>query len=224
MAMGMSAAIGSPAAPAANAMPAAAAMPIAGEAASAGDEAEEAPIFLTREEAAALHKVSLPTLDRWIRSGGEQFVAEWGGNGRPYKIDPEKLRAWRECRATEEADEERRRQARLAQMEMELVGGNAGEGGASGGMLSAEQRIKLWQEQLLANKVRRERGELVEVGRAEQAYENRLKLVADFLRGLPDVLARRLGWDAETTAACAESVEAIQERLARMLMEERFLD
>lgn len=187
---------------------------------TAAEETAEA-ILLTRDEAAALHRVSLPTIDRWIRAGGDQCVIEWGSNGRPYQIDPEKLKAWRECRAAEAEDADRRRQERLKQMEMDLLGGTPGGGEMS---LSAEQRIKLWQEQLLANKVRRERGELVEVGRAEQAYEARIKLVADFLRGLPDVLARRLGWDPETTAACAETVEAAQERLARMLMEERFLD
>jgi excisionase family DNA binding protein len=185
-------------------------------------------LFLTREEAAELHKVSLPTIDRWIKSGGDAFVAEHGGNGRAYRIDAEKLKAWRECRAIEEQKEAEQRRALLAQHELALTGGATGPGGAAGtasaGALSADQRIKLWQEQLLQNKLRRERGELVEAALAEHAYEERMKLVVDFLRGLPDVMQRRLGWDAATTEICAEVVEGIQENLARMLMEEGLLD
>lgn len=184
-------------------------------------------LYLTREEAADLHKVSLPTIDRWIRSGGDQFVEEHGGNGKPYRIDADRLRAWRECIAVEEAEEAKRRQALLAQHELALAGGANGSGAqdgtASTGGLSADQRIKLWQEQLLQNKLRRERGELVEAAAAEREYEERMKLVADFLKGLPDVLARRLGWDADTTGMCEQVVEGLQEKLARMLMEETLL-
>lgn len=184
-------------------------------------------LYLTREEAAELHKVSLPTIDRWIKLGGDQFVAEAGGNGRAYKIDAERLRAWRECRVIEEQEEEKKRRALLQQHELALVGGQTGEGGqtgaASSGGLSADQRIKLWQEQLLQNKLRRERAELVETAAAERAYEEHMKLVADFLKGLPDVLARRLGWDPTTTQICEQTVEGLQEKLARMLMEEGLL-
>jgi len=186
------------------------------------------PLYLSREEAAELHKVSLPTVDRWIKSGGDAFIAEHGGNGRPYKIDADRLKAWRECRLAEEAAAQTKRHALLQQHELALIGGATGPGAADGsastGGLSADQRIKLWQEQLLQNKLRRERGELVEADQAERAYEERMKLIVDFLRGLPDVLARRLAWDAATTEICAEVVEGIQENLARMLMEESLLD
>ena len=117
-------------------------------------------LYLSREEAAELHKVSLPTIDRWIKIGGDQFVTEAGGNGRPYKIDAERLRAWRECRAVEEKEDEQKRRQLLAQHELALVGGATGDGAATGqgstSGLSADQRIKLWQEQLLQNKVRQQ--------------------------------------------------------------------
>jgi excisionase family DNA binding protein len=185
-----------------------------------GDISAE-PLLLSREEAAETFSVSLPTVDRWIRSGGDSFVAEYGGNGRPYRIDAAKLKAWREGRVAEEAEIERQRQARRQQLEMELTGGAVG---AAESELSAEQRLKVWQSELMADKLRRERGELVEVSRAEQAYEERLKLIADFLRSLPDALGRRLGWDVETTMLCAETIEGLQERVARMLIDERFLN
>jgi excisionase family DNA binding protein len=180
------------------------------------------PLILSREEAARVMGVSLPTIDKWIRDDGTAFVEEFGGNGRPYRINAEKLKAWRDGRVIEEEKAEEKRRELLNQLEIQFTGG-AVSPGESGG-LTADHRIKLLNEQLLHHKVRRERGELVEASRAELAHETRLKLVADFLRGLPDVLARRMSWDPNTTKACAEQIEGLQERLARTLMEERFLD
>jgi phage terminase Nu1 subunit (DNA packaging protein) len=195
-------------------------MPDTAAAVTAPEQAAEAPLYLTRQEAAEAFKVSLPTLDRWIRDGGDRFIAERGGNGQAYQIDAGKLRAYLDAREVEEAEAARQRQEKIRQFELSLLGGEAA--GESG--LTADQRIKLHQEQLLAMKVRRERGELVEVARAEKAYERRMQLVADFMASMPDNLARRLNWDAATTEACAEAVDAFREGLAQMLMNENFLD
>lgn len=190
------------------------------------DDAE--PVYLSRDEAAQVFNVSLPTIDRWIREAGDRdghaFVVEFGGNGRPYRIDATKIRSWREGRVAGEQEEERRRKEMLAQLEMDLLGGEVAPGEAGGNALTVDQRTKLWNEQIILNKLRREREELVERSRAEAAAERRLKFLADFFKGLPDILARRLGWDAAVTAECAAQVEVVQERLARMLIDGDHLD
>jgi len=194
-------------------------MPDNAAAVTAPVEAAEAPLTLTREEAAEAFKVSLPTLDRWIRDGGDRFVVERGGNGRPYQIDPVKLRTYLEARETEEAEAARKRNERIAQLQMELIGG-AVDGDDR---LTADQKIKAHQAELLAVKLRQTRGELVEVARAERALERRLKFVADFMARMPDTLARRLNWDAATTELCAAEVSTFCEHLANELMHGDFL-
>jgi hypothetical protein len=181
---------------------------------------DEEPLHLTREEAASAIGVSLPTMDRLIRAGGDRFVVEVGSNGRPYKIDAAKLKAYRQERVEEDAAAELRHKERLRQVEMDLLGGEAlGESG-----LSAEQRKKVWDEQLTLNKLRRERGELVELSRAERAYERRIMYVNQFMIGLPDTLARLLNWDPATTKVCVEQMETIRRTLALELSERNFLD
>jgi hypothetical protein len=166
--------------------------------------------------------VSLPTIDRWIKDSGTAFVEQFGGNGRAYQIDARKLRAWREGRILEEKHAEERRQQQLSQMELTFSGGAAPAG--EGVALTVDHRKKLIEEQLALLKLQQQRGELVEISRVELAHETRMKLVADFLRGLPDNLARKLAWDVEATKACAEAIEGMQEILARSLMETQFLD
>lgn len=182
------------------------------------------PIHLTRDEVARLYDKSLPTVDRWIADGGDQFVVEHGGQGKPYKIDAAKLRDYLTGVAQREAEAANRRREQIAQLEISLVGGAARGDGPAGEVLTSEQRIKLWQEQLLANKLRRERGELLAVEDVERAYENRMKLVAEFLRSLPDMLAKQLGWDGTTTEACADKVEALQNGLADLMMRDLLKD
>lgn len=189
-------------------------------AAGAGTE----PIYLTRDDVVRIYGKSPPTVDRWISDGGDQFVVEHGGQGKPYKIDAQKLKDYLDGIAQREAEDANRRRAMIAQLEIGLVGGAVRGDGPAGEILTSEQRIKLWQEQLLANKLRRERGELLAVEDVERAYENRMKLVAEFLRSLPDMLAKQLGWDGATTEACADKVEALQNGLADLMMKDLLKD
>lgn len=182
------------------------------------------PLYLNREEAAQAIGKSLPYLDKLIREAGSHFVHQMGGNGVPYQIDAAKLTAYLTSRAVAEEEEAQRRAQRVTQMEIELTGGSANLGGGDGAVLAVDHRLKLWNEQKVLDGLRKSRGELVEVAAAEQAHERRLKFIAAFLRGLPDILGRRLNWDPETVIECADAVEAVQERLARELMEGRFLD
>jgi hypothetical protein len=175
-------------------------------------------VYLTREETAKAFNTSVITLDKWIEDGGDRFVVQYGGNGRPYQIDPLKLKDYLQAREAEERDREETKRKAIAQLELDAVGGETW-GGADQG-LTTDQRKALWQEQILLNKVRKERGELVEAGAAEREYELRISLIGDFMRGMPDALAKRLGWDGETIAACRSMVDAMQERLARRLMRE----
>jgi hypothetical protein len=192
-----------------------AAAPVAG---SAPDPEE--PLYLTREEAAQAVNVSLPTMDRMIRAAGDLFVVEYGSNGRPYKIDAAKLKAYRSQREAEDAAAEERHKERVRQVELELIGGEArGES-----TLNAEQRKKVWDEQLTLNKLRQQRGELVELSRAEHAYERRIMYINQFMIGLPDTLARLLNWDSNTTKVCTEQMETIRRTLALELSERSFLD
>ncbi len=182
------------------------------------------PLYLNREQAAEAIGVTPPTLDKLIRRAGEHFVHKRGSNGDPYQIDSDKLKAFVLAERLAEDEEKQRNRERVQQMEIELTGGSSVAGSENGAGLAVDHRLKLLNEARLSDAIRKERGELVEVARAEQAHERRLRFIADFLRSLPDILGRRLNWDAATVVECADTVEAVQERLARELMEARFLD
>jgi hypothetical protein len=175
-------------------------------------------VYLTREETAKAFNTSVITLDKWIEDGGDRFVVQYGGNGRPYQIDPLRLKDYLRAREIEERERDEAKRKAIAQLELDAVGGENWAGDNQG--LTTEQRRALWQEQILLNKVRKERGELVEAVAVEREYEIRISLIADFMRGMPDAMAKRLGWDGETLAACRSMVDAMQERLARRLMRE----
>lgn len=149
--------------------------------------AEPAAIsVVNRGELAGLFKVSEPTVDRWVKAGCP--VVEKGRRGEPYRFDAKAVLDWRQGVEREEAEESEARRAQLAQLQLELVGGEAPEGGP---VLTADQRLKAIQAELFANRLGRERGELVEAEVVEREFEALFALLRQRLLALPALLACR---------------------------------
>lgn len=173
-----------------------------------------APVFLNREELAYAEGVSLPTVDRWIKA--DCPVEEKGGNGRPYKFSLVKVRAWRrQCDEAAEA-EDRRKREHIAQLSLPLEGGAVREEQR----LNPKDRTAWLQAELLSNKARRERGELVEAMAVEAEFRATFKRIRIFLQSLPDALQRDLPWlGASEVAQLQDMLDRFQEDMARKLME-----
>lgn len=148
------------------------------------------------------------------------FVSEWGANGRQYRIDFGRLVSHLDERERLAEEAEQRRRAEVAQIQMPLIGGEArGEH-----VIPADVRLDFARAESAMNKVRRERGELVEADRVEAADLLRMKFVATFLQGLPDYLGKRLpDLSPQAIAEVVVVVDEFQERLARFLMDGNIL-
>ncbi len=166
-----------------------------------------------REETARALGVSLPTFDR-LRQNGLPHRRE-GGNGRPYGFYLPEVWGWREGVEAAEEEARRAREDQVAQAQLLLVGGSA-EGEYK---LKPQERKQLYDAELLRNKARRERGELVERPALIARDQELFRILGQFLQALPEELARDLTWSTLETAACQERVDQFQERLARLLMD-----
>lgn len=165
---------------------------------------------LNRDELAQAMGVSLPTVDRWVRDGCP--VMQRGGNGRPYAFDLGQVKAWRDGIVMEEQADERRRRELIAQQELELLGG-VDDG------LTAKDRRAVMEAELVTNKVRRERGELVESAEVNLMLERLFRTIANNLQLIPSRLEKRLQLSPSVVAELQSAIDDIQEGVARELME-----
>lgn len=174
-----------------------------------GDESK----LWSREETARVLGLSLPTFDR-MRHKGLPFRRE-GKNGRAYGYYLPEVHAWTTGKQVEEEEEKQRREKEQAQAEMALLGGQATDERSG---LTAEQRKKLYETELVEMKVRRERGELVDANALFARDEQVLGDLAKFLQSLPEAIGRELELDLGVIGALQEKIDKYQEELARKLM------
>jgi len=168
-------------------------------------------------------KASLPTLKGWIKSAGPQdnhpFVDVFGGNGRKYGIDMPRLVSWLEAQERAAEDEEARKRDAASQVSMQLGGGEVrGEH-----LVPADIRKKFYEAEIMGNRARKEREELVEAHLVEETDKKRMRFIATFLQGLPDFISRRVDIPTSVVAEISTAVDDFQDRLARHLIETSFL-
>jgi|GEM_PF-3174064 len=167
----------------------------------------------SREETARVLSWSLPKFDR-SRHAGLPCRRE-GKNGRSYGYYFPEVFAWVSGAEAKEEAERKQREADQAQAEMALLGGNAKDDRAG---LTADQRKRLYETELVEMKVRRERGELVDARELLARDEKLLGDLGKFLQSLPEAIGRELELDLGVIGALQEKIDKYQEELARRLM------
>lgn len=184
--------------------------------------------FLSKEGTAQACDVSLPTVTKWLsdiklRQSQEPDwsgcpVHSWGGNGKSFKIDLEKLNIWRQEIKDAAAEEEARQQAEITRVQstLDLEGGSV-DGEAA---LSLEIRKKGAETVLAEHKASLQRGELIQAHAAQTEMERIFKMLATRLQALPDYLQRTAGLSVEGHALAQEAIDKWQEDLAREFMSE----
>lgn len=166
--------------------------------------------LLNRQETAEMFGVSLPTLDAWIRAG--MPVEKGGSNGKPYEIDPHKVKVWREGLRAAEEEQEQDRKRRLAELQAELDL----EGGTVEGVdaLPFDARQKYYASERERMKVAELRGELMRTDRVRGVLERLFVGLSDQLQSLPDYLERRCDMSPADAEKLAEAIGDYQERMA----------
>lgn len=167
-------------------------------------------VYFNRQEIADLIGVTVVTIDRWIAAG--MPVEETGGNGRPYRIDPEAVISWRKDR---DAEEQKRAEAveqrkRDLQDSFDLRGGSA-EGADA---LNLSERARYYEAEAQRIKVAKLRGELIEVSRLQVSIDRLFGFLADQIQALPDRLERDCGLPPEAVELVVKTVNEWQEQLA----------
>lgn len=166
---------------------------------------------------AAAGLASEPTLRKWIAGeSGQPWILKRGSNGDPYEIDL--LEAGRAYRAREvaRAEEARQRADAIRQLGLDLgLRGSVEEQGPGG--LSIAERKQLLEEELVAIKIARMRGELVPWAPAAAAFGDVLVKFRQRGATFASRLAKKIDLSREQIVAIEALVVSDQAELARMM-------
>ena len=164
-------------------------------------------LTVNKQELADLFEVSVPTVDTWIKDGCP--VERVGSNGRPYAFDVERVTAWRRDVEERARSVQLERERRLAQMQLDLVGGTGGANEGDGATLTGRQRIDAIQAALLADKLLRERRQVIPRDEVRSDYEAVFQLLRQRLTSFHVVMTRTVGLSPEQAAALQREVGSL---------------
>ncbi|MEA3033689.1 MAG: hypothetical protein QOH86_1705 [Sphingomonadales bacterium] len=164
---------------------------------------------------AATGLASEPTLRRWIAAEPDQpWIIKRGSNGDAYEIDL--VEAAKAFRAREEARMEaaRRRAEEINQLGLDLgLSGNAEE--AIG--LSIAERRQLLEEEMVALKLGKARGELVSLAEAKAAFGDVLVKFGQRLDSFSARLAKKVDLERHQIGAIDRQIASDRSELADMM-------
>jgi len=192
------------------------------------DTEPSVPVFLSKEDVARSWKVSLPTVDKWLGDIKARLSADpdwrecpvvtFGGNGKAYEIDPDKLKSWHDGVAEAErlSEDARRAEIDRVQQSLDLSGGGV-DGEAA---LPMKVRKGMADVILSESRAMKERGKLVSVADVAAEFEAVFHFLASQLQGLGDHLQRECDLTPVQAATVHEKTLEWQEQLARKLMTE----
>ena len=148
---------------------------------------------------------SVPTLRRAIRDNADFPVARRGSKGNDWLFDLAAARAWW-TQYIRERPKTRGDQI-LPSREREGVRPGVLSRNAEPGGLSISQRKTTLETALLADRLKKERGELVEVGPLRAELESDIVAFRTTLNSYPAEMAKLLGLSAEAQHAMQEAME-----------------
>lgn len=155
-------------------------------------------------ELAFVTGVSATTLSKWAREQSDFPVAERGSNGRAYQFDAAAVQAWIDNHKAEADAEAEARQAQLALWRADMYGDDPNPEHRP---LTASERKAEAEAALAEDKVRRLRGELVELAPLEVCLTQALVELRNALSQVAAEVAREHGLPRETRIAMQNAVE-----------------
>ncbi len=180
--------------------------------------------LLNKTEIAGALRVSVNTVDKWVRAGCP--FEEEGTNGQAYVFRLAVVWAWKSER--DAAERERRLQADRAarQLQQHFLGLDEGTDRASD--LTHRDRRDMAQSELVYMQAAQRRRELVQTSEVAELLEAVLGHVRDFAIAMPDRLAREMALSPEQTerviAMFDEALEQLRDTIEEAELEERLLD
>lgn len=155
-------------------------------------------------ETASFFAVSVPTLRRWIEGGCP--VAERGSSGVAYKLDLRAVAEWRRGQREADAEAERQRAERDAQLRLELLGDQALTV-QDGEALTPRQRADALQEELARTRLAVLRRELTSAEEMKLDLGDALAMLKTRLRQIPDVVAPDIGLSEPQAARLGDLID-----------------
>ncbi|MGH6719361.1 MAG: hypothetical protein ACREER_08585 [Alphaproteobacteria bacterium] len=154
------------------------------------------------------------TLRKWLTRYPDFPVLARGDHGVAYRFDARAVKGWidEHRAARDEAAEER--QAELAQLQLELTGGQAPDGDRA---LTAKERKEALEVAYAEAKWRQVKGELVEVAELDRALDELFVVLRVDVMRLPERLRLMAALDrealAEVDTQCRATLDAAEGRI-----------
>lgn len=165
---------------------------------------------------AATGIASEPTLRKWIASQPDQdWILKRGSNGDAYEIDIAGAIAAFQAQEEEKAQAARERADQIRQMALDL-GVGSGAVGQSAVELSIAERRQLLEEELVAIKLSRARGELVSYASACAAFGDVLVKIRQRGRTFAARLAKKVDLTRDQIAAIDRLVDSDHGEMAAL--------
>ncbi len=155
------------------------------------------------------------TLRQLIRENDDFPVIEHGKNGVGYKIDFTLALGWLKARRDKEQEAARERANQIRQFGLEL-GLDAGEHAVQAG-LSIAERKHLLEEELVAIKIAKQRGELVRKDEVDAAFADVLLVLAERQSSFTARLAKKVDLPRDVQIAIDRQIDSDRAELARLM-------
>jgi len=144
---------------------------------------------MNQEEMAAALSTSVNTIGKWIRNEGMPVV-EGGGPGRPYVLRLSHCFAWRMAVVEDERQRKEHNARQAARVQATFLNIDVEDPGAA---MSTKDRKMAAEADILMNKARHMRRNLVEMHEVAELIESLMITAREGFQGFADTLERELG-------------------------------
>ncbi|MCG8506178.1 MAG: hypothetical protein MI755_16360 [Sphingomonadales bacterium] len=179
-------------------------------------EERDGDLIVSLAEFADLCGVSDETMRSHLKDLPEEeeggFILERGSHGKKFKILARAGHAWWLRRQEEAERREQSRADQLAQLRMELVGGEDKEPGEL--RLTGKQRIEEYRAEQLKIQLLEAKGELVKVDELQPLLITAVVTARQKIMAVPGKLSREYDLNRETRVAFEDSLRAVLAELA----------
>lgn len=163
---------------------------------------------------------SRPTLDKRLDSDPNFPVLQRGGKGGGWKFDPMAVRRYLTGQGSAPAvDDQAVALAGVVDGTLPTIP-PSGRKTEHSGEATATQRYKESQAALNEDRLRRQRGELVEASDMRQALSTALAELKSSMTDLPGIMAKEFGWSERETQSMRTKLEAGMRQMSRRIRDQ----
>ncbi len=174
-------------------------------------------------ELADVLRVSTNTLREVVRKAADFPVVARGSNGVAYEFDLDDVVAWWRANDERVESEKADRRGQLDLWRSEIFGDRADDDRAAPGLTATERRAE-FEAQLMADKLRRQRGETIERATLERIVAAAVAEVRNGMLQVPAEFAKRRSLDREARIELESMIERRLDNLADRLGDVGFYD